>query len=291
MKKLLALLVAALLIVCASLALAEPVAIKALILPKFESGEMAGDFPGEAQYYYEGYCEGGESYDIVGCPNPLYVKDGVALCVTGMGKVNSAMTLQAILMDDRFDFSNAYIVSTGCAGSAIEYGVMGDVFVITATVDFDLGHHADARDLTTDLATTWFHDESYDDASAKLLNQELCEKVFNLVKDVQIETTEKTRAFMAGCPDPYALTEMEDHAMAVVLDRLGMLDRYIIIRDSVNTDVFMNGASPESLWDPNFVDSLASESSVESADIFATAMKNNFTVGHVVIDAILNGEL
>ena len=211
---------------------------------------------------------------------------------------------------------------------------MGDVFVITATVDFDLGHHADARDLTTDLATTWFHDESYDDASAKLLDQELCEKVFNLVKDVQIETTEKTRAFMAatfdnadwairdpkvlrgttvtgdnywkgmhdhanallmtetyGCPDPYALTEMEDHAMAVVLDRLGMLDRYIIIRDSVNTDVFMNGASPESLWDPNFVDSLASESSVESADIFATAMKNNFTVGHVVIDAILNGEL
>ena len=112
MKKLLALFVAALLVVCASLALAEPVAIKALILPKFESGEMAGDFPGEAQYYYEAYCDGGESYDVAGCPNPLYVKDGVALCVTGMGKVNSAMTLQAILMDDRFDFSNAYIIST-----------------------------------------------------------------------------------------------------------------------------------------------------------------------------------
>lgn len=339
MKKLLALLFALVLTATAAFALAEdasPIAIKALILPKFESGEMAGDFPGEAQYYYEGYCMGGEEYDIVGGfeGNKLYVKDGIALYVTGMGKVNTALSLQAVLMDNRFDFSNAYIISTGCAGSAIEYGVMGDVFVITATVDFDLGHHADARDLTTDLATTWFHDESYDDASAKLLNQELCEKVFNLVKDVQIETTEKTRAFMAatfdnadwairdpkvlrgttvtgdnywkgmhdhanallmtetyGCPDPYALTEMEDHAMSVVLDRLGMLDRYIIIRDSVNTDVFMNGASPESLWDPNFVDSLASESSVESADIFATAMKNNFTVGHVVIDAILNGEL
>lgn len=334
MKKLLALLVAALLIVCASLALAEPVAIKALILPKFESGEMAGDFPGEAQYYYEGYCEGGESYDIVGCPNPLYVKDGVALCVTGMGKVNSAMTLQAILMDDRFDFSNAYIISTGCAGSAIEYGVMGDVFVITATVDFDLGHHADPRELADANGTTWYHDASYDSASYKLLNQELCDKVYNLVKDVKIETTEKTRAFMAaafdnaewatrdpmvlrgttvtgdnywkgehdhmnallmnetyGCPDPYALTEMEDNALAVVLDRLGMLDRYIIIRDSVNTDAFMNGASPESLWDPNFVDSLASDESVESADIFATAMENNFKVGKVVIDAIINGEL
>ncbi|MEI3406025.1 MAG: hypothetical protein V8Q79_05435 [Christensenellales bacterium] len=311
-------------------------AIKALILPKFESGEMAGDFPGEAQYYYEGYCMGGEEYDIVGGfeGNKLYVKDGIALYVTGMGKVNTALSLQAVLMDNRFDFSNAYIISTGCAGSAIEYGVMGDVFVITATVDFDLGHHADPRELADANGTTWYHDASYDSASYKILNQELCDKVYNLVKDVKIETTEETRAFMAaafdnaewatrdpmvlrgttvtgdnywkgehdhmnallmnetyGCPDPYALTEMEDNALAVVLDRLGMLDRYIIIRDSVNTDAFMNGASPESLWDPNFVDSLASDESVESADIFATAMENNFKVGKVVIDAIINGEL
>ena len=297
---------------------------------------MAGDFPGEAQYYYESYCMGGEEYDIVGGfeGNKLYVKDGIALYVTGMGKVNTALSLQAILMDNRFDFSNAYIISTGCAGSAIEYGVMGDVFVITATVDFDLGHHADPRELADANGTTWYHDASYDSASYKILNQELCDKVYNLVKDVKIETTEKTRAFMAAafdnaewatrdpmvlrgttvtgdnywkgehdhmnallmnetysCPDPYALTEMEDNALAVVLDRLGMLDRYIIIRDSVNTDAFMNGASPESLWDPNFVDSLASDESVESADIFATAMENNFKVGKVVIDAIINGEL
>lgn len=339
MKKLLALLFALVLTVAAAFALAEdasPIVIKALILPKFESGEMSGDFPGEAQYYYEGYCMGGEEYDIVGGfeNNKLYVKDGIALYVTGMGKVNTAMSLQAVLMDDRFDFSNAYIFSTGCAGSAIEYGVMGDVFVITATIDFDLGHHADPRELADATGTTWYHDASYDSASYKILNQELCDKVYNLVKDVKIETTEKTRAFMAaafdnaewatrdpmvlrgttvtgdnywkgehdhmnallmnetyGCPDPYALTEMEDNALAVVLDRLGMLDRYIIIRDSVNTDAFMNGASPESLWDPNFVDSLASDESVESADIFATAMENNFKVGKVVIDAIINGEL
>lgn len=339
MKKLLALLFALVLTATAAFALAEdasPIVIKALVLPKFESGEMAGDFPGEAQYYYEGYCMGGEEYDIVGGfeGNKLYVKDGIALYVTGMGKVNTAMSLQAVLMDNRFDFSNAYIISTGCAGSAIEYGVMGDVFVITATVDFDLGHHADPRELADANGTTWYHDASYDSASYKILNQELCDKVYTLVKDVKIETTEKTRAFMAaafdnaewatrdpmvlrgttvtgdnywkgehdhmnallmnetyGCPDPYALTEMEDNALAVVLDRLGMLDRYIIIRDSVNTDAFMNGASPESLWDPNFVDSLASDESVESADIFATAMENNFKVGKVVIDAIINGEL
>ena len=313
---------------------AEPISIKVLILPKFESGEMTGDFPGEAQYYYDAYVKDGDEYDIAGGfeDNKLYVKDGVALYVTGMGKVNTAMSLQAILSDSRFDFSNAYVFSTGCAGSAVEYGVMGDVYVITATVDYDLGHHADPRELTEETDTTWYHDESYDDASYKILNQDLCNKVYDLVKDVKIETTDNTRAYMAAafdnadwatrdpevlkgttvtgdnywkgkyghenalimtktynCPDPYALTEMEDNALAVVLDRFGMLDRYIIIRDSVNTDEFMNGATPESLWDPNFDESLASESSVESADIFATAMENNYKVGSVVVDAILDG--
>ena len=52
--------------------------IKVLILPKFESGEMSGDFPGEAQYYYEAYTMGGEEYEIEGGMDgsKLYVKDG-----------------------------------------------------------------------------------------------------------------------------------------------------------------------------------------------------------------------
>lgn len=341
MKKLIAILLIATLFVPAmalsTLAEAqEPIEIKALILPKFEVGEMAGDFPGEAQFYYEAYTDGGEEYEVKGGfeDNKLYVKDGVALYVTGMGKVNTAVSLNAILLDDRFDFSNAYVISTGCAGSAYEYGVMGDVFVITAVMDFDLGHHADIRDLSEGATTTWFHDAGYDSSSHKILDAELMDKVYDLVKDVKIETTDKTRAFMAaafddaewavrdpqvlrgtavsgdnywkgmydhanvqlmtktyGCPDPYAVTEMEDVALGVVLDRLQMLDKYIVIRDSVNMDVFMNGATPESLWDPNFEDSLASEESVEAADIFATAMENNYKVGSVIIDAILAGEL
>ncbi|MDY5932180.1 MAG: hypothetical protein SPJ34_09170, partial [Candidatus Ornithospirochaeta sp.] len=92
-----------------------------------------------------------------------------------------------------------------------------------------------------------------------------------------------------NAPDPYALTEMEDVAIAVVLDRLGMLDRYIVIRDSVNMDVFMYGSTPESLWSVN--EYLDSDESVESADIFATARKNNFLVGSKVVDAILDGTL
>ena len=60
-------------------------------------------------------------------------------------------------------------------------------------------------------------------------------------------------------------------------------------RDSVNMDVFMYGSTPENLW--SIDDSLASDDSVESADIFATARKNNFLVGSKVVDAIILGNL
>ena len=167
--------------------------------------------------------------------------------------------------------------------------------------------------------------------SYKILNQELTEKVFSLVKDTKLETTENTRKYMAkgfqnadwaardpmvqkgtaatsdnywkgaydeanvrlvaetyNCPDPYAVTEMEDNALAVALDHMGMLDRFLIIRCSVDMDVFMNGSTPESLWGGQEAENLAEE---ESADIFETAMHNNFKVGSQVIDAILEGKL
>ena len=242
----------------------------------------------------------------------------------------------AVLQDPRFDFSEALILSTGCAGSAYEYGVMGDVFIITAAVDFDLGHHADSRDLADESALTWFHDPDFDDIAVVKLDPELTESVYELVKDVPLETTERTRRYMEaafdgaqwavrdpkvqkgttvtadnywkgmhdhdnavlmtetyGCPDPYALTEMEDVAVATAVKHMGLLDHFLIIRDSVNMDVFMQGATPESLWDPEFEEemTLASEDSIEAADIFETAMKNNFAVGKVVIDAALQGRL
>ena len=67
------------------------------------------------------------------------------------------------------------------------------------------------------------------------------------------------------------------------------MDRVIVLRVSVNMDVFVNGATPERLWDPEYDSSLKDEDSPEAADIFETAMKNNFTVGSAVIDAILAG--
>ena len=313
----------------------SPLPVKVLILPKFEVGEMAGDFPGEAQYYYEEYLTDAEVYDVpYGTPGTkLYYRDGVALCVLGMGKVNAALSTMAVLSDARFDYSQAYILSTGCAGSAAETTVMGDVFLITAAVDYDLGHHADGRDLADPEGTSWFHDADFDDVAVVILNQALTGKIYALVKDTPVETTERTRNYMLhafdgaewavrdpliltgttvtadnywkgshghanallmvetyACPDPYVSTEMEDVAVARAARRMGLLDHLIVIRGSVNMDVFMLGATPENLWGNAEAMTLANEDSVEAADIFAVSMKNTFDVGRVIIDSILSGE-
>lgn len=308
-----------------------PLPVKVLLLPKFEVGELTGDFPREAQYYYDHYLTGAEEYDVPYSAGKLYYKDGIAMCLQGMGKVNAALSTMAVLTDSRFDYSGAYIISTGCAGSSFETTVMGDVFLITAAVDYDLGHHADAREISNPEGTTWFHDVDFNDAAVIGLNPELMEKVYALVKDTPVETTEVTRNFMRAafdgadwavrdprvlrgttvtgdnywkgqyghenallmmqtyqCPDPYVTTEMEDVAVARTVERMGMLDRLIIIRDSVNMDVFMLGATPESLWRNAEATALANEENVEAADIFKTAMENNFKVGRIIIDRILD---
>ena len=316
---------------------AEAIPVKVLILPKFEIGQMYGDFPGEAQYYYERYLDGAESYDIPGGTerSRLYVRNGVAMYVLGVGKVTAALSTMAVLSDTRFDFSDAYILSTGCAGSAVGSTVMGDVFVISAAVDYDLGHHADIREMEEQTAETWFYDEDFADAAVIRLNPELTDKVWETVKDLPMETTEKTRSFMSAafggaewavrdpkvlrgttvtadnywkgeyghanalkmireyeCPEPYVTTEMEDIAVCAAAKRMGLLDRVIVLRDSVNMDVFMPGSSPDRLWNPEYdmKTNLASDESPEAADIFSTAMKNNFTAGSAVIDAILAGD-
>ena len=319
----------------------EKLAVKVLVLPKFEIGEFTADVPGEAQYYFEEYMQGCDTYEVEGCEEPLqlYYKDGVAMCMLGQGKVSAAINTMAVLSDTRFDFSDAYVISTGCAGVAKGYGVLGDVFIVTAVEDYDLGHNADPREMTENSETTWFHIPEYDEIGCAKLDPQLTEKVFNLVKDEPLATTEESGRYMAecfpgeewaargpqvlkgtgatsdnywkgefdhknallitetyGCPDPFAVTEMEDIAIARVLRKLGMLDRLIIIRDAVNMDVFAPGSTPESLWGAEAgIESTAELtsdlSSEEYIDIFPVAMENNFKVGQKIITAILNGEL
>ena len=183
---------------CSSRTKDGKIPVRVLILPKFEQGELAGDFPGEAQYFYEEYLAGGDAYDIEGAPEAgrLYYRDGVAMFLLGQGKVNAALSTAAVLSDDRFDFSEAYVLCVGCGGAARGYGIFGDVYVISAAVDFDLGYRADPREMGNGAETTWFHDESLDGSAVIRLDEGLTDRVFELVKDVPLETTPRTEAFL-----------------------------------------------------------------------------------------------
>lgn len=74
MKRRIALLTAALvLLLCtvvysAGVDVSEKTALRVLIIPKFEIGEMTGDFPGEAQLFYERYCAGCSEAEIPHMP-------------------------------------------------------------------------------------------------------------------------------------------------------------------------------------------------------------------------------
>ena len=72
----------------------EKTKVKVLIIPKFEVGEMTGDFPGEAQFFYEKYCAGCEEAEIPNMPPTahFYVNEenGVAILLPDQGKQQHA---------------------------------------------------------------------------------------------------------------------------------------------------------------------------------------------------------
>ena len=310
--------------------------VKLLILPHFETEELSGDYPGEAQFYYENYLEENcQTFELADGKTLYYNPDnGVALCLTGAGKANAAECFTTVLNDSRFDFSKAYILATGCSGGSVGYTTIGDVVIATAVVDSDLGHTADVRDLSEEnREQLWFHDSSYDDVSCKFLNAELTDKIYELTKDTTLKTTDITIETMAknfpdedwanrmpmvvkgtnitsdnywkgyyehnkalyiteyyNCPDPLAVTEMEDTAIADVADMYGYLDRLIVLRGVVNTDVFMNNDTPESLWSEDFKYSDAvQEENAETLDSFDEVMENVYLVAKPVIDQIIAG--
>ncbi len=84
---------------------------------------------------------------------------------------------------------------------------------------------------------------------------------------------------------------MEDVAVARAVQSFGLQDRLIILRVAVNMDAFPTGMTPEMLWRAESDDHVASENSLESVDIFETAMQNNFATGKIIIDAIMDGTL
>jgi len=302
--------------------------IKVLLLPKID--------PEESRIFKDEWLQDADIYYIKGTieGKKFYVKNGVALFATSEGKINASQGLTCVLLDNRFDFSDCYIISVGCAGGTTKETTLGDVIIDTAAVDFDFGHTADIREFENkNTKVTHFVEGVYKDFSCVIFDQDLQNRVFELTKNTKLETTEKALNFIKtfvqdvkdpypkikkgttvtgdnywkgfyphlnaeykvskfDCPDPFALSEMEDLAFALVAKRFNMLNRFIAIRTIVNFDIFINGATPENLWtEGNILDSIGSEDNVETCGIFNVAMKNELVVVKKVVNAILNKEL
>ena len=125
----------------ASASSAEPVKVKVFIGSMFEIGENSGDRAGEFQHWFDRYWSEAEPLAVPGAIAPAYCnEDGICGAVLGMGKVNAAASMQAILLNPDLDFSDAYYLITGVAGTPPSRGTIGDVVWGTWLIDYDLGH-------------------------------------------------------------------------------------------------------------------------------------------------------
>lgn len=176
-------------------------ALRVLIIPKFEVGEMSGDFPGEAQLFYEKYCPGCEEIEIPNMPPTAHFylndKDGVGVLVTDSGKTAAGLSMMAVLSSGFYDYSDTTIVSVGCGGGSSGSSTLGDVILVTAVCDYDLGHHVDTHERKkSSTQVMWFPDNSYAEYSYKLLNNDLCRKTYEMIKDCPLRTTEEAKEVM-----------------------------------------------------------------------------------------------
>ncbi len=177
--------------------------VKVLIVPKFEIGNIEGGFPGEAQLFYEHYCAGCRELIIPHMPPSAHFRynkeNAVGLLLTGAGKTAAGLSMMALLSAKDYDFSDTVIISVGCAGGSTGTCVYGDVVLVTAACDLELGHHTGRLELQDPArGLTWFPDDtSFLDYKCKMLNPELYEKAYSLVKDCPLRTTEKSKQVLA----------------------------------------------------------------------------------------------
>jgi purine nucleoside permease len=313
-------LVAGMLLLAMSMISAQPIEekqpIKVLVFGMFEVGENKGDFAGEFQHFYEAYFDGAESYELNTMPLTLYVNDeGVAGAIAGMGKAQAAATLTTILRDDRFDFSDTYILISGCSGMNPERGTLGDVVIADALVDYELGHAWKESDNPKDSESLFLRSSGYDRSGYIRLNSSLVDWAFDLVQDVPLsdakaakeyrklysaEEALETPAVRRGVSvtgdsywhgkassehaddvcdaydaGTYMVTQMEDNAFGVVAMNENKLDRLLVIRDVVNYDQPHPGQS-------------VTESLDASSGAFSIGMENGFAVTNSIIEELLS---
>lgn len=169
----------------------QPISVKILILSAMSVGGFdARDVIDEGQLFYNEYLAQGREYALKNGKKLYYSEEnGIAVSATGVGKANAASHLATILSDPRFDCSQAYLMSVGCGGGAAGSSVFGDVTLALASVDRDIGHTADIRDLRFPDSPAWFRDPVCDPYSHFTFCEKLIRALFERVKDLPMRTT------------------------------------------------------------------------------------------------------
>ncbi|MGF1483332.1 MAG: purine nucleoside permease [Opitutales bacterium] len=183
----------------------HPIKVKVAVLAMYEIGEDTGDFPGELQYWVER-----SDFDHkVSFPlgyRDFYLRDDgfMALC-TGPGLTQAAVTMTALGLDPRFDFSKTYWIVAGIAGVDPEDASLGSAIWAEWVIDGDLAYEIDAREVPEDwpygfvplggkkpneLEGGWAVENI-----AFQLNPQLTEWAFQTSKDVELQDTPEMSEF------------------------------------------------------------------------------------------------
>lgn len=263
---------------CASAATPAPapIQVKVFVAAMFEIGANSGDRAGEFQHWYERYWANAKPIAVPGALNPVYCNaEGVCGAVLGMGKVNSAASMQAILLNPAFDFSHSYYLLTGVGGTPPQRGTIGEVNWASWLVDYDLGHRW-APEENTPGAPTFMPRKGYEAYRVFHLNPALVGWAMQLSQGVPLADSDAARAYRLRYPeaaarrapfvgtgthmtgdtffhgpglsrqaqyiaklygaDDYVITEMEAAALTLVIQRTHGTDRILSLRGAVNFD-------------------------------------------------------
>ncbi|MEO7337996.1 MAG: purine nucleoside permease [Caldimonas sp.] len=298
---------------------AEPVKVKVFVAAMFEIGQNTGDRAGEFQHWYERYWTSATALPVRGALNPVFCNaDGVCGAVLGMGKVSSSSSMQAILLNPQFDFSQAYFVISGVAGTPPSRGTIGEVNWATWLIDYDLGHRW-AQDEVKPGEPLFMPRKGYEAVRLFHLNPDLVAWAMKLSADTPLKDSDAARAYRMRYPneaarrapfvgtgthmtgdtffhgpgmsaqaqyiaklygaDDYVITEMEAAAITLVIKRTHGSDRVTSLRGAVNFDQGNPNETTLQHLDP---------APGQTAGGFAETVENIERVGSRLVDHIVS---
>ena len=197
----------------------EKIPVKVVVVSMFESGEDAGDRPGEMQYWVERLPLQDSFPFPQGYRQLRYNPDLQILGImTGIGNTKSAASIMALGLDPRFDLSKAYWLVAGISGVDPADAPTGSAAWAEWLIDGDLSHEIDAREIPEDWKTGYIplrRTEPYaqpvatnNEGVVARLDPGLVNWAYSLTKDMELPDNEEIKS-MREQYTGYAAAEMK----------------------------------------------------------------------------------